>query len=57
VTNPVSMANIFGHQIHPMLIPFPVAFFAATFVCDVAFWHTGNPTGSPLPFGGCTQGP
>jgi uncharacterized membrane protein len=37
VTNPVSTANIFGHQIHPMLIPFPIAFFAATFVCDVAF--------------------
>jgi Cytochrome C oxidase, cbb3-type, subunit III len=25
VTNPVGTANIFGHQIHPMLIPFPIA--------------------------------
>ena len=25
-----------------MLIPFPIAFFVATFVCDLAFWGTGN---------------
>ena len=33
----------FGHPIHPMLIPFPIAFFVATFVCDMVFWQTGNP--------------
>src|SRR5262245_37710148 len=43
MTNPVSTANIFGHPIHPMLIPFPIAFFVATLACDVAFWQTGNP--------------
>jgi uncharacterized membrane protein len=25
-----------------MLIPFPIAFLVATFVCDLAFWRTGN---------------
>src|SRR5262249_19769122 len=41
--NPRSTAHIAGHPIHPMLIPFPIAFFVATFVCDLAFWQTGNP--------------
>jgi len=41
--NPRSTANIAGHPIHPMLIPFPIAFFVATFVCDLIFWQTGNP--------------
>jgi uncharacterized membrane protein len=26
-----------------MLIPFPVAFLVATFVCDLIYWQTGNP--------------
>ena len=26
-----------------MLIPFPIAFFVATFVCDLIYWRTGNP--------------
>jgi uncharacterized membrane protein len=41
-TNPKSTAQIAGHPIHPMLIPFPVAFLVATFVCDLIFWRTGN---------------
>src|SRR6185503_16676228 len=40
--NPRSTASIGGHPIHPMLIPFPIAFFVATLVCDLAFWRTGN---------------
>ena len=40
--NPKSTASIAGHPIHPMLIPFPIAFFVATFACDVAFWITGD---------------
>lgn len=43
MANPRSTASIAGHPIHPMLIPFPVAFFVATFAVDVAFWKTGNP--------------
>src|SRR5438045_7358530 len=41
--NPRSTASVAGHPIHPMLIPFPIAFFVATFVCDLIFWRTANP--------------
>lgn len=40
--NPKSTAQIAGHPLHPMLIPFPVAFLVATLVCDLIFWRTGN---------------
>jgi uncharacterized membrane protein len=42
--NPHSTASIAGHPIHPMLIPFPIAFFVATFVCDIVFASKGNPS-------------
>lgn len=42
MANPKSTASIAGHPIHPMLIPFPVAFFVTTLVCDAVFWKTGN---------------
>ncbi len=42
MANPQSTAKIAGHPIHPMLIPFPVAFFVAAFVCDLVFWQTAN---------------
>jgi uncharacterized membrane protein len=41
-TNPKSTASIAGHPLHPMLIPFPIAFFVAAFVSDLAFWRSGN---------------
>ena len=44
--NPKTTAQIAGHPIHPMLIPFPIAFLVATFVCDLIFWWTGNPAWS-----------
>jgi uncharacterized membrane protein len=40
--NPKSTAAIAGHPIHPMLIPFPIAFLVATLICDLIFWRTGN---------------
>jgi uncharacterized membrane protein len=40
--NPRSTASIAGHPIHPMLIPFPIAFFLAAFVCDLVYWGNGN---------------
>lgn len=40
--NPRTTAQIAGHPLHPMLIPFPIAFLVATFVCDLIFWGTGN---------------
>ena len=36
--NPKSTASIAGHPLHPMLIPFPVAFFVTTLVTDLAYW-------------------
>ena len=42
MANPRSTASIAGHPIHPMLIPFTIAFFIATFVCDLVFWQTAN---------------
>src|SRR4029450_12938874 len=42
MANPKSTASIAGHPIHPMLIPFPIAFFVATFVCDLVYWQTAN---------------
>lgn len=41
--NPRSTASIAGHPLHPMLIPFPIAFFVATLLCDLAFWSSANP--------------
>src|SRR5687768_10464379 len=48
--NPRSTAQIAGHPIHPMLIPFPIAFLVATFVSDLIFWRTGNPAWSTASF-------
>src|SRR5215218_1601504 len=41
--NPGSTANIGGHPLHPMLIPFPIAFLVASLACDLAFWWTRSP--------------
>ena len=42
MTNPRTTAQIAGHPIHPMLIPFPIAFFVSAFLCDLAYWKTAN---------------
>jgi len=42
MANPKSTASIAGHPIHPMLIPFPIAFFVSTFVCDLIYWQTSS---------------
>lgn len=41
-SNPRSTARISGHPIHPMLIPFPVAFFVATFAVDLVYLANGE---------------
>ena len=41
--NPKSTASIAGHPIHPMLIPFPIAFLVSAFVTDLVYWATGEP--------------
>jgi uncharacterized membrane protein len=37
MSNPRSTAQIAGHPLHPMLIPFPIVCFVLTFVSDIAF--------------------
>ena len=38
-----STAAVLHHPIHPMLIPFPIAFLAGTLATDLAFRATDNP--------------
>lgn len=40
--NPRTTARIAGHPIHPMLIPFPIAFFVGAFAADLGYWRTGS---------------
>jgi uncharacterized membrane protein len=40
--NPRSTARIFGHPIHPMLIPIPITCFIGTLLTDVVYWRTAN---------------
>src|SRR6185312_10872467 len=40
--NPRSTAQIAGHPIHPMLVPFPIAFFVSAFLVNLAYWVTGG---------------
>ena len=42
MAHPRSTANIAGHPIHPMLVPFPIAYFVGTFACDIAYWYSGS---------------
>ncbi len=43
MAHPKSTAQIAGHPSHPMLIPFPIAFFVSAFVCDLVYWQTAAP--------------
>ena len=40
--NPKSTAQIGGHPIHPMLIPFPITCLVGAFVTDVIFLNSGD---------------
>ena len=42
-SNPRSTAKILGHPIHPMLVPFPIAFFIGAFLADLAHVLGGEP--------------
>jgi uncharacterized membrane protein len=37
-----SRATLNGHPIHPMLIPFPIAFLIGAFATDLAYWWTAD---------------
>lgn len=36
-------ATVGRHPIHPMLIPFPIAFFVGSIVCDIIYGSSDNP--------------
>lgn len=38
-----SAAAVRGHPLHPMVVPFPIAFLIAGLGADLAFWGTGDP--------------
>ena len=40
--HPRSTAQIGGHPIHPMLIPFPIVCFVGTFLADVIYTQSGD---------------
>ena len=40
--NPKSTAQVAGHPIHTMLIPFPIAGFVGTLLADIALKSTGD---------------
>ena len=40
--NPKSTAQLAGHPLHPMLVPFPIAAFVGTLIVDVTFLNTAN---------------
>src|SRR5688572_735477 len=41
-SNPKSTAQIGGHPIHPMLIPFPITCLVGAFVTDLLFLNSGD---------------
>ncbi len=38
-----STASVAGHPLHPMLVPFPIAFWVGAFVSDLVYWATTDP--------------
>ena len=37
-----SKVRLFGHPVHPMIVPFPIAFYTATLVCSIIYASNGN---------------
>lgn len=42
MSNPRSTARVGGHPVHPMLVPFPIAFWLGTLFCDIAYVSTAR---------------
>lgn len=40
--HPRSTARLFGHPLHPMLVPFPIVCFVGALLTDLAYWATAN---------------
>jgi uncharacterized membrane protein len=43
ISNPKSTASIAGHPLHPMLVPFPIAFLVGTLVTDIVYARSLDP--------------
>ena len=43
-------ARLFGHPIHPMLIPFPIGLWVFAMVADILFIWRGNPAWQSVAF-------
>jgi uncharacterized membrane protein len=41
--NPHSTAKIADHPLHPMIVPFPIAFFVSVLATDIAYLQTAAP--------------
>lgn len=41
--NPHSTAKVGGHPLHPMIVPFPIAFLVSALVTDLIHLYTGGP--------------
>jgi uncharacterized membrane protein len=41
-SNPQSTARFMGHPIHPVLVPFPIAFFIGALLADLAYLKTAE---------------
>lgn len=40
--NPRSTAKVAGHPLHPMIVPFPIAFLVSALFTDIAYLNTGD---------------
>ena len=40
--NPRSTASIFGHPLHPLLVPFPIVCFTGALLTDIAYANTAD---------------
>lgn len=40
--NPRSTASIFGHPLHPLLVPFPIVGFIGALLCDIVYANTAD---------------
>ncbi len=38
-----SRAAVVGHPIHPVFVPFPLAFLVGALLTDLAYWWTADP--------------
>ncbi len=49
-TGITSKASIGGHPLHPMIIPFPIAFLSGALLTDIVYWYTNDPFWAQVSF-------